>query len=87
MFEPGIIEFMRRVQLMGKLVVPADRPLHNLRKKRNKQRKFSKVAVRRIFAAVHIDQITHRLKGVKRNTQRQQQLQLWNGCVHMQLAE
>ena len=87
MLKAGIIELVRRVQLMGKLVVPADRALHNLRKERNKQRKFGNIAVRGVFAAVYVDQIAHSLKRIERNSQRQQQVQLRNRRFHLQPAE
>ncbi len=60
-------------ELFFQLIIAPDRPLNQLGKKRDEQRKPRQVFLRRIFAVVHIQQIAHRLKRVKADAQRQQQ--------------
>ena len=60
-------------KLFFQLIIAPDRPLNQLGKKRDEQRKPRQVFLRRIFAVVHIQQIAHRLKRVKTDAQRQQQ--------------
>ena len=60
---------------MSELVKARDRALNQLWEEGDKQRKLRRVPLRRVFAVVHVDQVAHRLERVKRDAQRQQQVE------------
>ena len=62
-------------QLVCQLVVPGNRALNELGEEGDKQRKLCGILFRGIFAVGYVDQVAHRLEGVKRDAQRQKQPQ------------
>ena len=72
----GSAQAMRLIKLPRQLPIAPDRPLDDLRKKGNEQRKPAKMTVRFYLAAVDIHHIADRLQRVIRNAQRHNQLQV-----------
>ena len=66
---------MRCEKFLGKIAVAADRALHQLREKAHEQRVFEEILLGLVPVPVDIDDIAHRLKGIKRNTRRQRDRQ------------
>lgn len=66
---PIIIEFARLKQLRRQIIISSNRPFHNLRKKREEQGQPCEIPFWWIFAAVHVDQIPHRLKRIERDAE------------------
>ena len=60
-------------QLVGHVAIAHDRPGHQLGEEREIPREIHKRALR-LCAAVHVDGVAQRLKGVKRDAQRQMDL-------------
>ena len=69
----GQIEPVARSELRRERVIAADWTLNELREKGDKQRKPEDIALRRVFAVVHVDEIAHRLEGIKGNAQRHEE--------------
>ena len=68
-------------QLRRQIVPSADRPLDDLREERHEQRHLERITLRLGLFPVHIDHIGHRLKGVKGNAQRQDQMKAGDACL------
>ena len=52
-------------------MIPSNWPLQNLCKEGDEQRKSEKVKLSLTLSPVHIDNISHRLERIKRDTKRQ----------------
>ena len=59
-----------REELRAELVEAADRALHHLREERYEQTVAQRIALGRIFAAVHVNNVAHGLENEKRQTER-----------------
>ena len=59
-----------REELRAELVEAADRALHHLREERYEQTVAQRIALGRIFAAVHVNNVAHGLENEKRQTAR-----------------
>ena len=57
-------------KLRRQLIETADRSLHHLREERYKQTVAQRIALGRIFAAVHVNNVAHGLENEKRQTER-----------------
>ena len=57
-------------KLRRQLIETADRSLHHLRKERYEQAVAQRIALGRIFAAVHVNDVAHGLENEKRQTER-----------------
>ena len=69
------VKGMALPKLRRELIVAPDRSLDELREERDEQRESCRILLRRVLAAVHVDQVAHRLERVERNAQRQQKPQ------------
>ena len=61
----GEAEALLAVELGCQTVVPANWPLQNLGEEGDKEGKTERIAVRRVFTSVHVDEVAHGLEGVK----------------------
>ena len=69
------VEAVRRDELAFELVKARNRSLNQLREEGDEQRELRRVLLRGVFAVVDVDQVAHRLKGIKADAQRQNQPQ------------
>ena len=67
-------------KLRRQLIETAHRSLHHLREERYEQTVAQRVALGRIFAAVHVNDIAHGLENEKRQTERHDKIP--SGNVH-----
>ena len=67
-----VSEVMSFIQLSRQLIVPRYRSLHDLREERSKESELRKALVRAYFPSVHVEQVSCRLEGVERYSQRNQ---------------
>ena len=72
--EAGVIPLVLSGELPRQLVVAADRALDHLREIADEQEELEEILICPVLSPADIDQISHALKCVKRNAQRQQQI-------------
>ena len=72
---------VRGIQLLCKLGIPADGSLHQLREETDKQGKAERILLRPGFSAVNVDEIPHRLKDIKRKSEREQERRHRDGSI------
>ncbi len=70
-FHPRIGKFIRAEQLLRKRIETPNRSLYDLREKRYEQRQLCQIPLRLHLFPINVNQVTHGLKRIKRNAQRQ----------------
>ena len=73
--------------LRQKRLRPHDRPRDQMRKKRHEHGELNQVFGRLDLAAINVDDVTHRLKRVKRDADRQNELEVRKGNRQSNRAE
>src|SRR5258707_1258064 len=74
---------MSRAELWQQILGPFDRAGNQLRPEQNVKRINAGMSLSLLVAPVHLHRVTHRLEGVKREAEGQDQGKAWDGIAEM----